>query len=163
MRSLLTIILGLAMVTFAKAQSSSLAASLDIFVFPSDGQDKETQDNDELACYKWAMDQTGYNPIDPPEVKAEKVDTGPDGSAVRGAAGGAAAGAAIGAIAGDTGEGAAIGAVVGALRGRRAKRYNDAAQQQQNNANAAAANAAMLANFKKAFVVCMEGKGYTAK
>jgi len=163
MKTILSIAIGLSLSIGAIGQSTSLATSLDIFVFPSDGQDKETQENDELTCYKWAMDQTGYNPVNPQEVKAEAVETGPDGSAVRGAAGGAAAGAAIGAIAGDTGEGAAIGAVVGALRGRRAKRYNEAAQQQQNNANAAAANEALLSNFKKAFVVCLEGKGYTAK
>ena len=163
MRAAWTFVLALGISALGMAQTSSLANSLDIFVFPSENQDKETQEMDELACYKWAMDQTGYNRVDPPEVQAEQVEKGPDGSAVRGAAGGAAAGAAIGAIAGDTGEGAAIGAVVGALRGRRAKRYNEAAQQQQNNANAAAANEAMLANFKKAFVVCLEGKGYTAK
>lgn len=163
MRALLTILIAGVVGTGLQAQSTSLANSMDIYVFPSNGQDKETQETDELACYKWAMDQTGYNPVNPPTVQAEEVETGPDGSAIRGAAGGAAAGAAIGAIAGDTGEGAAIGAVVGALRGRRAKRYNDAAKQQQNNANAAAANEAMLNDFKKAFTVCLEGKGYTAK
>lgn len=163
MRALLTLLIAGVLGIGLQAQSTSLANSMDIYVFPSNGQDKETQETDELACYKWAMDQTGYNPVNPPSVQAQEVETGPDGSAIRGAAGGAAAGAAIGAIAGDTGEGAAIGAVVGALRGRRAKRYNDAAKQQQNNALASAQNEAMLNDFKRAFTVCLEGKGYTAK
>ncbi|QJD09437.1 hypothetical protein MY04_06330 [Flammeovirga sp. MY04] len=120
-------------------------------------------DADEMACYKWAMEQTGYDPINPTVVQADKADTSADGSAVKGAAGGAAAGAAIGAIAGDAGKGAAIGAVAGGLRGRRAKAYGDAVEQKQNNEAAAAQNQKMKDDFVKAFSACMEGKGYTVK
>ncbi|NMF35606.1 hypothetical protein HHH56_12285 [Flammeovirga yaeyamensis] len=120
-------------------------------------------DADEMACYKWAIDQTGYDPLNPTVVQAKKADTSADGSAVRGAAGGAAAGAAIGAIAGDAGKGAAIGAVAGGLRGRRAKAYGDAVEQKQNNEAAAAQNQKMKDDFVKAFSACMEGKGYTVK
>ena len=144
-------------------QESTLAGGLGLFVFPSNDQDKETQDADELACYKWAKEQTGVDPINPPDVQAEQVDRSADGTAVRGAARGAAAGAAIGAIAGDAGQGAAIGAVAGGLRGRRAKKVGDEMEQQQNNAASEAAEKEMMDNFKKAFSACMEGKGYTVK
>ena len=147
----------------AWAQETTLASGLGLFVFPSNDQDKEQQDADEYACYKWAKEQTGVDPLNPPEVQAEQVDRSADGTAVRGAAGGAAAGAAIGAIAGDAGKGAAIGSVVGGLRGRRAKVVGDEVKQQQNNATAAAATEEMMNNFKKAFSACMEGKGYTVK
>jgi uncharacterized protein YcfJ len=147
----------------ASAQETTLASGLGLFVFPSNDQNKETQDADEMACYKWAKEQTGVDPLNPPEVQAEQVDRSADGTAVVGAAGGAAAGAAIGAIAGDAGKGAAIGAVVGGLRGRRAKVVGDEMQQQQNNAAAAAATEEMMNNFKKAFSACLEGKGYTVK
>lgn len=147
----------------ALAQETTLASGLGLFVFPSNDQDKEQQDADEYACYKWAKEQTGVNPLNPPEVQAEQVDRSVDGTAVRGAAGGAAAGAAIGAIAGDAGKGAAIGAVAGGLRGRRAKVVGDEVKQQQNNAAAAGATEEMMNNFKKAFSACMEGKGYTVK
>jgi len=147
----------------AVAQETTLASGLGLFVFPSNDQNKETQDADEMACYKWAKEQTGVDPLNPPEVQAEQVDRSADGTAVVGAAGGAAAGAAIGAIAGDAGKGAAIGAVVGGLRGRRAKVVGDEMQQQQNNAAAAAATEEMMNNFKKAFTACLEGKGYTVK
>jgi hypothetical protein len=147
----------------SRAQETTLASGLGLFVFPSNDQNKETQDADEMACYKWAKEQTGVDPLNPPEVQAAQVDRSADGTAVVGAAGGAAAGAAIGAIAGDAGKGAAIGAVVGGLRGRRAKVVGDEMQQQQNNAAASAATEEMMNNFKKAFSACLEGKGYTVK
>jgi hypothetical protein len=143
--------------------TTSIAKSLGLYVFPSQNQDQATQDADEIACYKWAMEQTGYDPINPPQIEAEQVDTSPDGTAVRSAARGAAAGAAIGAIAGDTGKGAAIGAAAGGMSGRRAKKRGDQAQQQQNIENADAKEKALLDDFKKAFTVCMEAKGYTIK
>ena len=146
----------------ANAQSD-IAGPLDMYVFPAEGQDKEKQEFDEYQCYKWAKEQSGIDPINPPEVQAQEVDKGPDGSAVRGAAGGAAAGAAVGAIAGDTGKGAAIGATLGALRGARRKAYNNAAKEQQAQQQAAQTEQAMLNSFKKAFAACLEGKGYTVK
>jgi hypothetical protein len=145
------------------AQESTLASGLGLYVFPSKDQTKEQQDADELACYKWAKEQTGVDPLNPPEVQAAQVDRSADGTAVVGAAGGAAAGAAIGAIAGDAGKGAAIGAVVGGLRGRRAKVVGDEIEQQQNNQAAAALTKEMMDNFNKAFSACLEGKGYTVK
>lgn len=143
--------------------SSSIASGLGLYVFPSNNQDKDTQEADEYACYKWAKEQSGVDPLNPPEVQAAQVDRSADGSAVVGAAGGAAAGAAIGAIAGDAGKGAAIGAIVGGLRGRRSKVVGDEVQQQRNNQAAAAAEKELMDNFKKAFSACMEGKGYTVK
>lgn len=149
--------------TPAAAPKSSFAKSLGIYIFPAKNQDQATQDKDDADCYRWAVEQSGVDPLNPTKVEAEKVDTSPDGTAVVGAAKGAAAGVAIGAIAGDAGKGAAIGAVVGGLAGRRAKVAGDAQQQQQNNQAAAQQQTAMTDSFKKAYSVCMEGKGYTVK
>jgi hypothetical protein len=148
---------------FQQTQAQSIAKSLGMYIFPSNNQDQATQDADESACYKWAIQQTGYDPLNPPTVTAAQVDTAPDGAAIRGAALGAAGGAAIGAIAGDAGEGAAIGAIVGGVRHRRAKNASDSQQQQANNNAAAAKSQALENDYKKAFSVCMEGKGYTIK
>ena len=145
------------------APAADLAKGLGLYVFPSNNQDKVTQDADELACYTWAKEQSGVDPLNPPEVQTEQVDRSADGTAVVGAARGAAAGAAIGAIAGDAGKGAAIGAAAGAMRGRRAKVVGDEMEQQQNNQAAAAMEKELMDNFKKAFTACMEGKGYTVK
>ncbi|HEY5747990.1 MAG TPA: glycine zipper domain-containing protein [Chryseolinea sp.] len=149
--------------TPAAAPHTSFAKSLGIYVFPAKNQDQATQDKDDADCYRWAVEQSGIDPVNPPKVEAAKVDTSPDGTAVKGAAKGAAAGVAIGAIAGDAGKGAAIGAVAGGLAGRRAKKAGDAHEQQANNQAAAQQQAAITESFKKAFTACMEGKGYTVK
>ena len=94
--------------SFQSVKAQSMSNSLGIYVFPANDQDTATQDADEMACYKWAINQTGYDPLNPTVVQAAEVDTSADGTAVKGAARGAAGGAAVGAIAGDAGKGAAI-------------------------------------------------------
>ena len=156
----------LASIVYLSSQNvmaQSLSKSLGVYVFPTNNQNQATQDADESACYKWAINQTGYDPLNPTVVQAGQVDTSADGSMVRGSARGAAGGAAIGAIAGDAGKGAAIGATAGAIRGRRAKKVGDAQQQQANNQAAAAVSSDLAADYNKAFSVCMEGKGYSVK
>lgn len=158
-----SLVISFLLVGFQQINAQSIAKGLGMYVFPNDSQDQATQDADESACYKWAIQQTGYDPLNPTQVVAEKVDTSLDGSAVKGAARGAVGGAAIGAIAGDTGKGAGIGAVAGGVRGRRAKKTSDQHQQQANNAAASSKSEELLNDYKKAFSVCMEGKGYTIK
>ncbi|MDZ7613412.1 MAG: glycine zipper domain-containing protein [Flavobacteriaceae bacterium] len=145
------------------AQSSSISKSLGLYAFPAKNQDANTQGVDETACFNWAKEQTGYDPMNPTKVAAAPVDTAPDGTAVKGAAKGAAVGTAIGAIAGGTGQGAAIGAVAGAAGGRKAKKEGDAKQQQQNTAAASQQQTQLLEQYKNAYTACMEGKGYTIK
>lgn len=150
--------------TNAFAQTSSdISKSLGLYAFPPDGKDAAAQEADEVYCFKWAKEQTGYDPMNPTQVQAAQVDTSADGTAVVGAAKGAAAGAVIGSISGDMGKGAAYGAVIGGMAGRRAKKSGDQQQQQQANQAAAAAEQNMAADYNKAFTVCMEAKGYTIK
>lgn len=141
---------------------NQISQSLGLFLFPSNEQSQQQQKTDEFECYKWAMQQTGIDPLNLPKVEAE-VQSGPTGGAVRGAARGAAAGAAIGAIAGDAGKGAAIGATAGGMRGLRRGRMAQAQQNQQAQENAAAAEEEIKNTFIKAFSACTEGKGYTVK
>jgi hypothetical protein len=150
-------------VGFQKTNAQSIAKGLGMYVFANNNQDQVVQDADESFCYKWAIQQTGYDPLNPTVVTAKSVDTSADGNAIKGAVRGAAGGAAIGAIAGDTGKGAAIGAVVGGVRGRRSKVIGDANQQKANDEAAAKKMKELEAEYKKAFMVCMEGKGYTIK
>jgi hypothetical protein len=146
----------------SKMTYNQISQGLKLFVYPSKGQSKQQQKVDEFECYKWAVEQSGIDPLNLPKVEAQ-VQTGPTGGAIKGAAKGAAAGAAIGAIAGDAGEGAAIGAIAGGLAGRRQGQQAQAQQNQQAQANASAAEQEMKDTFKKAFSVCIEGKGYTIK
>ena len=147
------------------SQEQSLGAMVSnkvgLYVFPAKDQSAAQQADDEAYCYKWGVQQSGIDPLNPPKVQAQQVDMGPDGAAVGGAARGALAGVAIGAIAGDAGKGAAIGAVTGGLGGRRASRAGRSQQQQANNQAAVQAEADMMNSFKKAYSACLQGKGYT--
>ncbi len=147
----------------SKMAYNQVSQQMGLYVFPSNGQSKQQQKEDEFECYKWAVEQSGIDPLNLPKVEAAPVQSGPTGGAVKGAARGAAAGAAIGAITGDAGEGAAVGAVVGGMSGRRKGKQAQAQQNQQAQANSSAAEQEMKDNFKKAFSVCLEGKGYTLK
>ena len=147
----------------AKMAYNQISQGLDLFIYPSKGQSKSKQKQDEFECYNWAKEQSGIDPLNLPKIEAAPVQSGPTGRAVGGAARGAAAGAAIGAITGDAGEGAAVGAVVGGLAGRRAGKAQQAQANQSAQADATAQEKKMKDNFKKAFSVCIEGKGYTIK
>jgi len=133
--------------------STGLAVAAEQFVFPKSGQTKEQQEQDQFTCYKWAKEQTGFDPTKPVEQASAPA---PKGGAVSGAAKGAAVGAVGGAIGGDAGKGAAVGAGVGAAAGAHKKRKGEkqqATQQQQ----------ASVEGYQRAFGACMEGKGYTVK
>lgn len=158
---LILVFIIIAGVNFSFAQSNGLAKSIGVYVFPNKDQSVETQNKDESDCYKWAKDQTNYDPMNPTVATANVVDTSPDGAAVKSAARGAAAGAAIGSISGNMGEGAAYGAIAGGVRGRRAKKSHDQQQQQANNAAADAKTAEMANDYKRAFSTCLQAKGYT--
>ena len=147
----------------SKMTYNQMSQGLKLYVYPAKGQSQQQQKKDEFECYKWAMEQSGVDPLNLPKVEAPPVQSGPTGGAVKGAAKGAAAGAAIGAITGDAGQGAAVGAAAGAMAGRRAGKQAQAQQNQQAQANTAAQEQAIMDSFKKAFSVCLEGKGYTIK
>jgi len=147
----------------SKMTYNQISSAMKLYVFPSKDQTKQKQKEDEFECYKWAVEQSGIDPLNLPKVETPAPKTGPTGGAVGGAAKGAAAGVAIGAIAGDAGKGAAIGAVAGGLAGRRAGKQAQAQQNQQAQTSAAKSEQAMKDDYKKAFSVCIEGKGYTIK
>jgi Glycine zipper len=152
------ILAGIALFTFTSV-STSLPASAELFVFPKNGQTKEQQEQDEFTCYKWAKDQTGFDPNKAVEHTAAPA---PQGGAGKGAAKGAAVGAIGGAIGGDAGKGAAVGAGVGAAAGAHKKRKGEK-QQEAAEQQAEKQQAANVEGYQRAFGACMEGKGYTVK
>jgi hypothetical protein len=164
----------------APAQSSgqkTLAATMDVYVFPTEGQTPEQQSQDEAACYQWAVQNTGSDPFDlakqsqqqaqqTEQQKKQAAQTG-QGAGAGGAVAGAAAGALIGEIASDNASrGAAYGAAAGLIAGRRrgrAAQKQATAQVEKQGQQAQQATAEQLANFKKAFSVCLEAKDYMVK
>jgi len=155
----------------------TLAATLDMYVFPKEGQAAEQQSKDEAACYDWATTNTGSDPFaaqneqaaaaQEAEEDVKQAQGATQGAGAAGAVKGAAAGALIGEIShGDTGESAAIGAAVGMVASRRRARAASGQAQQQAVAKgnqAIEASAEDIDNFKKAFSVCLEAKDYLVK
>jgi hypothetical protein len=184
---LVCVFLVLQMVLVAGAQQpaptgpQSMSNSLGLHAFPAKNQTLEQQQQDEMACYNWAKQDSGFDPVaaftaqqqapQPQAASPAKPQT--QGAGVKGAAGGAATGAVVGAIAGDAGKGAAVGATAGTVgaraRARRAEKQAQAqAQQQQQQqaqqqAQAKAQTQQKLDGFKKGFSACMEAKGYVVK
>lgn len=155
----------------------TLAATMDVYVFPTEGQDAATQSKHEAECYNWAVKNTGTDPfelakqaeaaVNQAEQTKQQAQQAGQGAGVKGAVGGAAMGALIGEIAdNDPGKGAAYGAAAGAIAGRRRARRGaqQAAQQaDQQAASTQQATQEQLDNFKKAFSVCLEANKYLVK
>lgn len=155
----------------------SLAATMNVYVFPDAGQPATQQSKDESECYQWAVSNTGVDPFElekqnaraaqNTEAARQQAAQAGKGTTAKGTLGGAAAGALIGGIAdGNWGKGAAIGAGVGLVGGNIRSRQKDKAataeveaQAQQNQQ----VSQAQLDNFKKAFSVCLESKKYLVK
>ncbi len=146
------------------------------FLYPKKGQSAEQQSTDKYECHQWAVEQTGFDPMNPPKAPdaTPQVAAAPpskEGGAVRGAARGAAGGAAVGAILGDAGKGAAVGAAAGGIRGRMKRKDADrdqaAAQQNAEDQVAAAARAHEAkiaeerATYDRAKRTCLEARDYS--
>jgi len=144
---------------------TSISFAQEFFVFPSQGQSQEQMDRDKVECQVWARQQTGFDPLQTPTVTTAPPTQGArQGGILRGGARGAVAGTVAGAIAGSTGRGAAIGASSGALVGgfrARDQRRNEQAAQQQWAQQQAAQHAQERDRFNRAYIACLQGKGYT--
>jgi hypothetical protein len=155
----------------------TLAATLEVFVFPASGQAPDQQSQDEAECYNWAVNNTGSDPFQlnkqaaqqAQQTEANKQQAAKTGQGA--GAGGAVKGAAVGALIGeiaddDASKGAAYGAAAGLIAGRRRGRQAQAQAQQQAEQQGQAqqqATAEQIGNFKKAFSVCLEAKEYMVK
>jgi hypothetical protein len=136
------------------------ATAQTLIVYPAKGQSQAQQEQDQFACYQWAKQQSGYDPMAPAGTGASPPPT--EGGVLCGAAGGAALGAIGGAIAGDAGQGAAIGAATGALLGGIKKRRSQRRQQEWERQQAAQ-QAQVGDAYNRAFAACMEARGYTVR
>jgi len=164
----------------AMAQSNSLSATMNVHVFPREGQDETQQSMDEAECYSWAVDRTGTDPFELSRQAAEQAaaseqamaqaQSAGQGATGRGAARGAVAGGVIGGVFGkgkNSGwKGAAVGATTGAVVGNSRRRSAQAQATQEvanQSAQAQAATQAQMDDFKMAFTTCLEAKDYIAK
>jgi hypothetical protein len=163
--------------SIAAEATKTLAATIDVYVFPTKGQAADQQSKDEAECYTFAESSTGSDPFQlqkdsaeqqqQTEQEVQQAKSATQGAGAKGAVKGAAAGALIGEIANDdASEGAAYGAAAGAISARRRSSAASAQAQEQAKAQGAAsqqATAEQIGNFKKAFSVCLEAKEYMVK
>ncbi len=144
---------------------SNISFAQEFFVFPSQGQSQEQIDRDKVECQVWARQQTGFDPLQTPTaITPPATSGGRQGGILRGGARGAVLGTVTGAITGNTGRGAAIGASSGALIGgfRTAdQRRNEQAAQQQLAQQQVAQHSQERGRFNRAYIACLEGKGYS--
>ena len=172
-----TLAVGFGIIAGPAYAGQSLSSTLEVYVFPKNGQAQDQQSKDEAECYGWATDNTGSDPFDlqkqseqqqqETEQQVQQAQAATQGAGAKGALRGAAAGAVIGEIADDdAGKGAAYGAAIGAVSSRRRGRRASADAQQQAQQQGAAQQQAtqeQIDNFKKAFSVCLEAKDYMVK
>jgi hypothetical protein len=128
--------------------------------YPNKGQSSEKQEKDKYACYQWAKNQTGFDPMQVPTASSAPPEK--KGGLLRGAAGGAALGAIGGAIAGDAGKGAAIGAATGGVIGG-VRRHRSTKEQEEWAQRESAGYAQKRNTYNRALSACMEGRGYSVK
>lgn len=134
------------------------------FIYPTRGQSPQQLEADKGQCYTWGVQQSGYDPANPPPPSAPPpFSPPPQSSPARGLFGGALLGAGLGAISGNAGEGAAIGALFGGLRSAHQSQQQQQQAQQQQAAyqqQQASMQAQGLSNYQRAFRACMNGRGY---
>lgn len=141
------------------------AAAGELYVYPSKGQSPQQMDKDKGECYRWAVNNSGFDPAAPVRATTPPPAKGaPEGGLIRGAASGAALGAIGGAIAGNAGKGAAIGAATGGLfggmrRNRQEQRYQS--ERDQWSRQQSAEYQRKRDEYNRAYSACMKGRGYT--
>jgi hypothetical protein len=152
MRRLMSLIVLLVLTPFAHGQ--------ELYVFPNDGQSQDQQDQDEFQCQRDATNRSGFDPMAVP--RASSAPPKQEGGVVGGAARGALLGGAIGAVTGNTKKGLKTGAVGGGVLGgmQRAesnKQQEDWARRETENYQR------QRNNWNRAFIACMEARGYTVR
>ncbi len=138
------------------------AVADDLIVFPNDGQSKEQQEADEFSCYRWAKDESGFDPMAPPTATAPPPAEEPKkGGTGRGLLRGAAIG---GIVDGSDGAktGAAAGAAMGTMRRNDQRRKQEAAQAQWEQEQVAIYTENRN-RYNRGYAACMEAKNYTVR
>lgn len=137
----------------------------EVFVYPAKSQSEAKMNKDKAECKAWAQKQSGVDPANPAASipNEPQKQSGPQGERIAGGARGAAGGAAAGAVIGDAAKGAAVGGVAGAIhagvkhrQGKKNEKNNEMKMQMQQQE-------IQLEKFNRAYIACLEGRGYTAE
>ncbi|MCP3850656.1 MAG: hypothetical protein GY694_10540 [Gammaproteobacteria bacterium] len=148
--------------TLALSVIFNASVANDVIVFPAKGQSNEQMEKDKHACYGWAKNETGFDPMVTPKASTPPPSqTKKSGGVARGGLGGAALGGIVGGSSGAK-KGLAAGGLVGGVRQNSANKKTEQASKewQQKEANNYANN---RNKYNRAYSACVEGKGYTVK
>lgn len=149
--------------------SAEALRATQVFVYPSKGQSAEQLDRDRYECYRWAVEQTAFDPSQVALAPHQRVEVvampEPGTESAVGAIIGAAVGAAI-SHPRHTAEGAIVGAMIGGLMGA-ASEAERARQAQALSRRFGERENAWLERqsnaYRRALTACLEGQGYTVK
>jgi uncharacterized protein YcfJ len=157
---------------------SPAALAQDMYVYPAKGQSEQQLSTDRYECHRWAVAETGFDPVDVGETgppRAIRVPV-PENKAAGATGKGALAGALAGVVLGhgdDKFKNTAIGAAVGAAVGgaveangemKAQDQARDEAQTRANEMSRTKAEKGMRrANYRRALTACLEGRGYTVR
>jgi hypothetical protein len=154
------------MFVFVVVFLTGYALAQELIVFPAKGQSQEQMEKDKFACYSWAKQETGFDPMEVPTTTSPP----PQQQAKRGGAlKGAAVGAGVGAIVkkdDSRSKGARRGTVAGGLVGgavTQNQRHKDEQARKQWEQEQAAQYAQKRNAYNRAHAACLEAKGYTVK
>jgi hypothetical protein len=134
-----------------------------LYFYPRHGQSPERQDRDRYECYRWAVEQTRFDPSRPQVAPPQRVRVVPTRPPVSDTFAGAAAGAVIGSAITWTGEGAALGAAAGAVAGAVSdlhREHQRRALERGLSARPAPGPPGRAGAYRRAMSACLEGRGY---
>ena len=146
--------------------------STQVLFYPNQGQSPEQQDRDRYECYRWSVQQTGFDPSAPQVAPHQRVQVVPATPPGANTVGGAFTGAILGAAVSNprnAGGGALVGAIAGAMLGaasdasaadqtaRVQRRYDQADAQRY------AQTEQQASTFRRAMSACLGGRGYTVQ
>ena len=135
----------------------------DLYIYPAQDQSAEQMDKDKHECYKWAKNDTGFDPmVTPTTSTAPPSGQKKSGGVVKGGLVGAATGAIIGDNRKAARRGAAAGGLIGGVRQSSKNTKVDQSQQQWEQQEASK-YANERNNYNRAYSACLEGRGYTVK
>ncbi len=153
----------------AVAQPALPPPSVQVYFYPTRGQNAEQQNRDRYECYLWARQQTGFDPSTPQLAPHQRVQVEPNPPIGQDTAAGAMTGAVLGAVVappGRTAEGAVVGAIVGTAIGaasdssrqEQAERVQD--RYDQRDAKRMGRLEQQAAGYRRAMSACLSGRGY---
>jgi len=135
----------------------------ELYIYPAQDQSAEQMDKDKHECYKWASNDTGFDPMEVPTTStAPPSGQKKSGGVVKGGLAGAATGVIIGDNRKATRRGAAAGGLIGGVRQSSHNTRVDQSQQQWEQQEASR-YANERNNYNRAYSACLEGRGYTVK